>query len=241
MFLRSEEHRVLKECFRLLAAEHDETEIRALLGERLLELFRAEHFASYVWDPVGRAFGARVAINMNPSNLGHYETYYQFRDPITLKLQSRRHATLVSEVMPRDDFLRCEFFNDFLAKDGLHWGINLHAFDGDEALGDLRIWRGRTGEEFGARDKMLLDLLEPAFAAALCRARTHRAPRADPGGPGLSGREHEVALRVSRGMTNKEIARELHISVPTVNTYMRRIFDKTGVKRRSALAFSVAA
>lgn len=27
--------------------------------------------------------------------------------------------------MPRRDFLKTPFFNEFLARDGLHWGINL--------------------------------------------------------------------------------------------------------------------
>lgn len=238
MFLSGTEQRALATCFSLLAEDLNEREIRERMGQATLALFRADHFASYIWSSPSGCFDQRVAIHMDPANLQRYEAWYQYRDPITFALQSRRHATLVSEVMPRREFLKTEFFNDFLARDGLHWGINLHAFDGDEALGDLRIWRGRSGNEFTAHDKQLLDMLEPAFVAALRRAR-RSLPTPTPATvplAALSRREMEVARCVCRGLTDKEIARELAIALPSVRTYLQRLFDKLGVHRRAGLA-----
>lgn len=241
MFLSAPERHALATCFALLAEDLGEREIRERLGHALLELFRADHFASYVWNASGARFDNGLALNMDPANLARYEAWYQYRDPITFLLQSRRRATLVSEVMPRTELLRTEFFNDFLARDGLHWGINLHAFEGGQAVGDLRIWRGRRRREFGEHDRELLDLVEPAFVAALRRARLQRSlPRADdvdvPLLPALSPRELEVARCVCRGLSDKEIARELGIGLPSVRTYLRRLFDKLGVHRRAGLA-----
>jgi len=238
MFLSGTKQRALATCFSLLAEDLNEREIRERMGQATLALFRADHFASYIWNAPSGCFAQPVAIHMDPANLQRYEAWYQYRDPITFALQSRRHATLVSEVMPRRDFLKTEFFNDFLARDGLHWGINLHAFDGNEALGDLRIWRGRSGNEFTAHDKQLLDLIEPAFAAALRRARRSLPAQAPARLPlaALSRREMEVARCVCRGLTDKEIARELAIALPSVRTYLQRLFDKLGVHRRAGLA-----
>lgn len=238
MFLSGTEQRALATCFSLLAEDLNEREIRERMGQATLVLFRAEYFASYIWSEPSGCFAHPVAINMDPANLQRYEAWYQYRDPITFALQSRRHATLVSEVMPRNEFLKTEFFNDFLARDGLHWGINLHAFDGDEALGDLRIWRGRKGREFNHHDQQLLDLIEPAFVAALRRARRSLPAPNLAGLPAaaLSRREMEVARCVCRGLTDKEIARELAIALPSVRTYLQRLFDKLGVHRRAGLA-----
>lgn len=239
MYLSGTQQQALARCFALLAEDLNEREIRERLGRATLDLFRAQHFASYVWDARARRFDDAVSLGMDPGNLRRYEVWYQYHDPITFELQARRHATLVSEIMPRRDFLRTEFFNDFLFRDGLYWGINLHAFDGGEALGDLRIWRGRRGADFDAHDKALLNLLEPAFTAALRRARRQRscceAARA-PAAARLSPREEAVARCVSRGLTDKQIARELAISQASVRTYLRRVFDKLGVHRRSGLA-----
>jgi len=238
MILSRRETAALARTFALLAEDLGEREVRLGVGHALLDLLEADQFASYVWDAAGGRFADGVSLHMDPANLARYERWFQFRDPITFQLQARRHATAVSEVMPHAELARTEFFNDFLALDGLHWGINLHAFDdgagaGGRALGDLRIWRARGRREFDAHDKALLDLVEPAFIAALRRARPTAVP---PELGALSPREREVAALVARGLTDKAIARELGVSVPSVRTYLRRLGAKSGVRRRAALA-----
>lgn len=237
MFLTTTEQRALTECFTVLAQDLSEREIRKQIAPLALDLFRADQFASFVWSSTTGRFDDCVSLNMSPSNLAQYEAWYQYRDPITFLLQSKRHATTVSEVMPRREFMRTEFFNDFLAKDGLHWGMNLHAFDGDVALGDLRIWRGKSRREFDDRDKLLLNMIEPAFVAALKRARyAQSAPRPSLALASLSAREADVMRCVCKGMTDKEIARELAIALPSVRTYVQRLFEKLGVHRRAGIA-----
>jgi DNA-binding CsgD family transcriptional regulator len=236
MHLSTHEHTALSRVFGLA-----EREIRTRLGQALVDLLRADHFASFVWDEPSRRFGNGVWLAMDAANLARYDGWFQYNDPITFALQARRHATLVSEVMPHRELQRTEFFNDFLARDGLHWGINLHAFDGGRALGDLRIWRGKHRREFEPHDKALLDLIEPAFIAALRRAQpppaaasTTRAALANRAAP--SPRELAVARCVARGLTDKQIARELGLAVSSVRTYLGRLSDKAGVQRRAGLA-----
>ncbi|HEV2437739.1 MAG TPA: response regulator transcription factor [Verrucomicrobiae bacterium] len=49
----------------------------------------------------------------------------------------------------------------------------------------------------------------------------------------LSPREREVLELLARGYLYKEIAESLRISIPTVNTYIRRIYEKLHVRSRS--------
>jgi DNA-binding NarL/FixJ family response regulator len=49
----------------------------------------------------------------------------------------------------------------------------------------------------------------------------------------LSPREREVLELLARGYLYKEIADTLTISLPTVNTYIRRIYEKLHVRSRS--------
>ena len=144
MILSRRETQALARTFAMLAEDLGERDVRLEIGRALLDLLQADHFASYVWDAALGRFADGVSLHMDPANLAHYEQWFQFRDPITFLLQARRHATAVSEVMPHVALARTEFFNDFLARDGLHWGINLHAFDGESALGDLRKTAGGT-------------------------------------------------------------------------------------------------
>ena len=56
---------------------------------------------------------------------------------------------------------------------------------------------------------------------------------------GLTGREQDVALAVGRGLSNAEIARELHLSVPTVKAHVSRLFEKLGATNRVQIAICV--
>ena len=56
---------------------------------------------------------------------------------------------------------------------------------------------------------------------------------AGPGGEALSPREQEVLELLARGYLYKEIAERLNISGPTVNTYIRRMYEKLHVCSRA--------
>lgn len=51
--------------------------------------------------------------------------------------------------------------------------------------------------------------------------------------PGLSQRESEVLVLIGRGLSNQEIAERLYVSVNSVKTYIRQVYAKTGVTRRT--------
>jgi DNA-binding NarL/FixJ family response regulator len=53
--------------------------------------------------------------------------------------------------------------------------------------------------------------------------------------PKLSPRELEIGHLVSQGFSNKMVAVTLEISPMTVSTHVRRIFEKLGVRTRSAM------
>jgi DNA-binding CsgD family transcriptional regulator len=53
---------------------------------------------------------------------------------------------------------------------------------------------------------------------------------------GLSEREEKIAQYTGLGLTNKEIGNKLGISQFTVQSHLRNIFEKMGIKRRSQLA-----
>ena len=118
-------------------------EVRERIGCVLLDLLEADYYASFVWDDEVRRFDRCVTLNMNPATLRTYDEYFQFNDPITFQLQARRAPTLVTQVMPQRDLMRTEFYNDFLARDGLHWSVNLYSYAAGRNIVDLRIWRGR--------------------------------------------------------------------------------------------------
>jgi predicted ATPase/DNA-binding CsgD family transcriptional regulator/Flp pilus assembly protein TadD len=97
------------------------------------------------------------------------------------------------------------------------------------------------------------DLGEAAWQAALAEGRAMSPERAveyslaaeEPDSPSrrpardsgaLSAREEEVAVLVSQGLTNRQIASELSISEHTVATHITRILKRLGLNSRSRLS-----
>jgi len=60
----------------------------------------------------------------------------------------------------------------------------------------------------------------------------HSLPPKTPPGVRLSPREQQVLELLARGFLYKEIAGELEMSVPTVNTHIRHIYEKMQVQSR---------
>ena len=209
-----------------------ETDLRPAVLADLMKLLRADFGASYLWRADLGSFQNGFGYNMNPLNLKTYDEWYQFRDPMTAKLRQRRQASFVEEVLSRRDMLRTEFYNDFLARDGLDHGINMYVFDGDRDLGDFRIWRAAGRPDFERREIDLLNALEPFLRRAMKRG-IHRFDA-------LTQRESDVAALVARGCTDRDIARLLNIGFATVRTHVNNAMRKRCCANRAELAADVA-
>jgi DNA-binding NarL/FixJ family response regulator len=71
--------------------------------------------------------------------------------------------------------------------------------------------------------------LSPAVAAKVLTRM-----RGESSGGGLSSREIDVLTAVARGHSNKQVARQLHLSEATVKTHLLHIYAKLGVADRTA-------
>ena len=88
------------------------------------------------------------------------------------------------------------------------------------------------------RDELLCS---PRDAATLCQhvAVLSRNGHARPSGTALSNREMQIAGLIDRGLSNKEIARQLGIQPSTVKNHVHNILDKLRVHRRGEAAASL--
>lgn len=78
-------------------------------------------------------------------------------------------------------------------------------------------------------------LVAPAVTARLLRAYAARDTPRPPSSP-LTDREEDVLLAVARGLTNHEVAAELHVSLSTVKTHLGSLMLKLAVRNRVELA-----
>jgi two-component system, NarL family, nitrate/nitrite response regulator NarL len=78
----------------------------------------------------------------------------------------------------------------------------------------------------------------PRVAGSLFRrlaAHVQTTRRRSPEAP-LTCREQDIIALIDRGLSNKEIARQLKISLPTVKNHVHNILEKLQVRRRGAAA-----
>ncbi len=244
MNLSQKEWRKLISVIQHLNDSLDDQAIRRQAGRDLLDLLAADHFASYIWDNRGQVFSKPVYINMSPDNLRLYESYYQFHDPITFKMQPYRRAVAVNEVIDQRELVNSEFFTDFLNRDGLYYGINIYVYDkGNRNIGDFRVWRARHRKNFDHRELKILDMIAPHFRNAMRNIlfAANQAPAPDleevcahlADACQLTHRELDVARFLLEGQPDKLICDALGVCMPTLRSHVQHIFAKTGVNSRA--------
>ncbi|MCW8944493.1 MAG: LuxR C-terminal-related transcriptional regulator [Sedimenticola sp.] len=248
MWLSQQKMQQLSKAIEHLTLSHDCSEVRQQVGYDLLELLDADYYASFIWDQQRSCFRERVSINMDAANLQNYEHYFQHHDPITHKLQRYQSTVPVRAVMPQKTLVKTEFYNDFLKRDGLHYGINLYAHDHTVNIGDIRIWRAKNRPDFSSDEIALLDLIKPCFINAMRNIKTLKDETSSPIqsilvdsiATQITARENDVLLGIINGSPDKVIARELGISFSTVRTHINRLFQKLEVSNRTELVRRVS-
>jgi DNA-binding NarL/FixJ family response regulator len=104
----------------------------------------------------------------------------------------------------------------------------VRAIFAERAVGYL--WKAAPAEQF--REGLFLLLAGAAVFPDYVYARSSAAAL-----HALTERELSVLRLLIQGLQNKEIARELEVSVATVKTHVKNVFTKLGVKSRLAAAF----
>jgi len=79
-------------------------------------------------------------------------------------------------------------------------------------------------------------VLPPDVAARALAILAHHDPPAERSMDPLSERETEVLQLLARGLTNKDVAQSLMVSVRTVEAHLRSIYSKLGVRSRTEAA-----
>ena len=128
---------------------------------------------------------------------------------------------------------------------------NLHVDEGRARLlagrahakaGDRRAAKAQLSRAFTALEECDATPLAEQAATELRRlGRLVHRRRASPSVvDALSPREREVADLVVRGSSNRQIAEQLVLSQKTVETHLRKVFDKLGVASRTEVAVAIA-
>ena len=95
------------------------------------------------------------------------------------------------------------------------------------------VYLERSGKNYTERERKLFGLLRPHLVRMRVNAESRQRMV---GMGGLTPREAEIVGWVERGKTNAEIAAMLFISPHTVRKHLENVFEKLGVRTRTAAA-----
>ena len=151
-----------------------------------------------------------------------------------LRWKERSNASIAAALLAKADALRESI--------GVQWQpVDRAEFERSEqqvrkALNDEEFsesWRAGSGLDTGRAVELAHELLGgmPSQRGSAARRAHVEVIRG-----GLSRREYEVAIHVARGITNREIADHLHISVKTVEMHVSNALRKLGFRSRVQLA-----
>lgn len=214
-----------------IALHNSTDDIRPLIFDDVMDVMEADFAASFVWDERKQVSLRGISYQIPEHKMVEYAEWLHTCDPISARLRRFRRAALVEEAMPYERLHQTQFYHEFLRPVGMSSGMNVFLFDGDEDIGDFRIWRSSDRAPFTRADRQLLDLLAGSIRRAILRQKAVFG--------GLTARESDVALLVAKGCRDQDIARVLGISLSTVRTHLRSAQEKRGCANRAELAVSV--
>lgn len=211
-----------------------------LLGRSAADLVGSRHWVTYL---VGEELSIThfLASNTSPKEREAYEQEFSLLDPLapaSCLTVGRTSAHLRSELNPEmpehhryeQGFLRQFGIVDALeifvcAESGLTLGCSLLRHEGERPF----------SEQECSRPQALMPLSNYSLSLAFPRPQTRGADIAHRF-PMLTARECLLVQLLVSGLNNKQLARELNISLATVKTHLLNIFRKTGVNSRTELA-----
>lgn len=138
-----------------------------------------------------------------------------------------------------------EVCRDVRARDPELACLMLTSFSDDEALFDA-IMAGASGYLLKqVRGNDLVDairrvaegdsLLDPALTGKVLD-RLRRGQDEDPRLASLSEQERRILVHISEGLTNRQIAEQMHLAEKTVKNYVSNLLAKLGMQRRTQAA-----
>ncbi len=198
-------------------------------------------------------WAATISVNTEREWAMRYRDHYRREDPLYQdQFHSGGDVFKTDDVIPYSRLVESEYYHDFLRPQRAFSELIIRLRSRGKFLGVIDVMRSKDQPVFDARDILRAALLAPHIANSLentglllelqeerdrLRARLHGASEG-PGDrphspcPALTGREGDIVRCVAKGLTNKEIARLLSISLLTVETHLKNIFQKTGASNR---------
>lgn len=212
--------------------------------DRLSQMLGAH--AAVLQRPHGPGQSVQTLVSgIDPAYVGLYGAHYHSLLPIRSWLPRLPGGSVFVDrmLLPDRDYVRTEFYTDFLTPQDQHASLSWLARSRPGAGATpalISIWRSRRQPEWEPEQLRLLHRLGPHLEQALEIERRLGASAAQQvatslarSAAELTWRERDCLARIARGASSKEIARQLELSIHTINEYIESAMRKLEAASRS--------
>lgn len=173
-----------------------------------------------------------------------YENHYAALDPLAPMhcLAQGRWVASLRQMLSRRSADHAAYASGFLRRHGIVDALEIFLKSDADLIVGCSLLRHGEAPRFSRRDLAKAEALKALGDFALSRTFPRRqasvriiAERF----PSLTAREATLVQLVAAGLSNKQLCRELDISLPTVKTHLLSVFRKMAVGNRTELAARV--
>jgi ATP/maltotriose-dependent transcriptional regulator MalT len=156
----------------------------------------------------------------------------------------------VSDFLSLTEFRRLDLYQEFFREVALNYQMAVTIPSSNALVIGIALNRARR--DFSERDRSVLDLVRPHLVQAYRNiaergALQERAETAERALwvesatvlASLTKREHQILVLVADGNTNHQVAGRLSVSPRTVQKHLEHVYDKLGVRTRTAAAMKL--
>jgi DNA-binding CsgD family transcriptional regulator len=206
-------------------------------------MFKLSSSAFYLVDPDMRHRGV-VLRNLEPEVERDYASNFRHIDPLNPALFARTddRVVCIDEQMSERKLLQSDYYLEFMLPNNHRHVADMFFRRESDIIAVLTMLRSELEGVFTVDELTQLRKLQPFLEYTLNSVYLPKRIQQRRGAQerfGLTDREVDVLELIVAGANNKEIARELGLSLATVKTHIQHIFHKAEVSSRTALSARV--
>jgi len=180
-----------------------------------------------------------VGRNYSDSEVKIYNDYfYGLDDILNIMYKNRLSIARSSDLVDMSARIKTEYYRDYIMPVGTHYSLDAyldwHKSNNVESFGSMDLFRTSASRDFSEREQTIYRILRPHLELKVSRYALSREDiiRDFLANYHLTKCEISVALMITRGYTNDEIASRLFITTSTVKKHVSSIFEKLAIKSR---------
>jgi len=171
---------------------------------------------------------------------GGFQWDYHIPTRIHQKL-TRQRVLRLEDLIPLEQYEREPYYNEFMHRHGFYYQMAAFIINNGKLLGGIAFVKPESDKPFTLKDVTSLEIITRYLSEYMANYYKEKKLTEEKNfnQACISNKEREVIELVQKGLSNKEIAQTLYISIYTVKKHLQNIYKKLNVPNRTSLCYKL--